>query len=196
MALRLNRFVGDGDELSFPDHATNIPKCLQPGFRPSKTVAMECYEHGFRSIDGGDERVTALQTYTGDDLYDSLNASLRQYNHKQWENTTYHLNMAIVSFLHHPRGRHPYLWRGLRGKAKLRVGSTVVFKQFVSATRSPDVARAFAGYSGIVLEFRSWKIGADVAHFSPYAEAEVLLAPYQLFRVEAIEGNKVILQAL
>ena len=94
-------------------------------------------------------------------------------------------------------GSHPKVYRGINNvQVKLAVGKTVVFKEFTSTTKSHSVARGFAGSSGVLFEISGWQTGADVAKFSPYPdEEEILLAPYQTFRVTAIQGNLVKLAA-
>ena len=118
---------------------------------------------------------------------------MRMYAHKKWENTIHFINEGIASMASYDDGT---LYRGLRGvKSKLKVGQTISFKDFSSASRREDVAEVFAE-NGILFEFQSWKNGADIASISCYPnEEEVLLAPYQEYTVVRIDGPRVVLRA-
>ena len=90
------------------------------------------------------------------------------------------------------------LYRGMKNvQIKLAVGTPILFKEFVSTSKSRKVAQGFASQSGVLFEIDGGDVtGADVAKFSPYPEEEeILLAPYQQFVVTAIKGNVVKMQS-
>ena len=181
------------NSVNYPKNpASNQPKFLQPQFKPSKTVAQECREHGIhtRSMPmKQSEAETAVRSYTGVGLHRPLNYALRSNRHKQWENTAFHLNRAILA--KPVKGHHPILWRGLnKSKVKVTKGDTILLKDFQSCSRSKTVAKAFA-QSGFLLRFNSWKVGSDVSSFSQHAgEQEILLAPYQPFKVADVDTKQ------
>ena len=92
-------------------------------------------------------------------------------------------------------GPRPRLYRGLNGlKARLNIGDVIGVKEFAATSRKVDVAMGYAmgpGGDGLLLQFRSWNKGADVSGLSKYSdEAEVVLLPYQQYRVvELLEPN-------
>ena len=152
-------------------------------------------EHGVKAVLGENEVETAFRTYCGEDIYMSLNQSLRQVHHREWENTTFFLNYGICTAAK-PPGRHPVLYAGLNNvKVKLAVGQTLYFKEFRSTSRSIDVAKSF-GTDGVLLVFKTWKVGTDVSPYSPFAEEETLLAPYQGFAISEIKGNFIFLDTV
>jgi hypothetical protein len=192
---RAGRFNGDGGGIEFPEAVKNIPKCLQPGFRPKKSVRQECAEHGLpceREHRRGDERVTALAKFTENDAYQDINEKMRSYSHKEWENTIFNMNEGIKA-MPKPRGRHPILWRGMSG-VNVKKGQTIVFKDFTSASKSKAEAQKFA--SGCLFEIHTWNLGADISSLSMFPhEQEVLLAPYSRFRVSDIKRGIIVLDA-
>jgi|EP01046_Picozoa_sp_COSAG06_P019314 hypothetical protein len=192
---RASRFSGDGGGIVFPEAVGNLPKCLQPGFRPTKSVKQECAEHGLpcqREHAGGDERVTALAKFTEDDAYGDINDKMRSYSHKEWENTIFQMHEGLKA-MPKPRGRHPRLWRGMSG-VRVKKGQTIVFKDFTSASKNRAVAEAFA--KGCLMEIHTWTMGADISSLSAFPEEEeVLLAPYATFRVSDIQKGIVVLDA-
>jgi hypothetical protein len=192
---RSARFVGTSGAIQFPETAKKIPKCLQPGFRPSKSVAEEFAAHGCHvTRDFGDDRLTALAKYTENDAYDDINKKMRAYSHKEWENTVFYLNEGIKA-LPKPRGRRPILWRGMDA-VKVCKGQKIMFKDFTSCTKSRVVAQRFAGESGALFEIRTWSLGADIQRLSRYpGEEEILLAPYAQFIVTEIRGRTIVLDA-
>jgi hypothetical protein len=142
----------------------------------------------------GDERTDAVRKYTEDDCYNDLNYSMRAYEHKRWENTIHLINEAIGE-LPKERGRHPILYRGIGGcKSKLKKGQVISFKAFASTSKNEECASDF-GHDGLLLEFHTWRNGADISRYSAYPdEEEVLLAPYQSYKVTSISGNRVVLE--
>ena len=74
---------------------------------------------------------------------------------------------------------------------KLTKGQTIVFKDFTSCSKKQDVARGFAGGSGVLFQINTWKNGANISSISVYpTEDEVLLAPYSKFKVTDIKVSK------
>jgi len=191
-----SRFVGSSGGIDFPESVQRVPKCLQPGFQPTKGVADEFSEHGCpltRFLD--DDRFTALAKYTEQDAYEDINAKMISDSHEEWENTIFYLNEGIKA-MPKPRGRHPILWRGISDRVNLREGQVIVFKNFSSCTKSRDTAERFAQDSGTVFEIHTWSLGADIQSLSQFPEEEeILLAPYSWFKVTRICGREVVLDA-
>ena len=202
---RRNRFVGESKDIDYPKNAINIPKCLQNDFVIKKKPQQECSDHGIgiyeNDIIQGSMQLTMLRVYTretnglskNDQMYNQVNASLTAYKHVQWENTIHYMNRGIRENAVPPK-LHTKLYRGIEqsgGKTfKPKVGDTIVLKAFSSTSKVRRVAQNFAA-GGIMLEFNTWKVGADLSRISHFGEdeAEVLLAPYQHFKVTKIRDN-------
>lgn len=72
-------------------------------------------------------------------MFADLNASLRQYNHKRWENIIYYMYRGKQSFAWDRRGRQPTLYCGMN-MIQSKVGETKVLKSFMSASTDRAVA--------------------------------------------------------
>ncbi len=182
---RFDRFSSSYEVLKGPEAVQNIPQCLQATFQPTKTVEQEIHEHRMhlpkqRFLEGGNQGVIALAKFKEENerAYDSINLSLRERNHKQWENTIAAMNVAIRS---NP-AQHGILYRGIPVHApQLVEGSTFVLRGFNSCSRQKDIAaRKFAGSTGTVFQINNWRVGTEMETYNSGLENEyeVLLPPY------------------
>ncbi|MGH0141323.1 UNVERIFIED_CONTAM: hypothetical protein FKN15_073733 [Acipenser sinensis] len=88
------------------------------------------------------------------------------------------------------------VFRGETISRTVKVGEIVRFSQFASCSVDKDRAKSFAGKDGTVFSINTCQ-GVPITEYSSKKyEEEVLIPPYEKFKVQSVKGNEITLSAV
>ncbi|XP_058866295.1 NAD(P)(+)--arginine ADP-ribosyltransferase 2-like [Acipenser ruthenus] len=144
------------------------------------------------------EQATAIYAYTMPGVYSDFNTAVRNGGGKNYKGFPFKaLHFYITDALKKLKTKFKncyHVYRGVSKPTSVGKGKTVRFGQFTSTSRSLQKAMHFG--SGTIFHMRTCQ-GASIQSYSMFpAEDEVLVPPFERFRVEDVNGNQIRLTPL
>ncbi|ROL42426.1 NAD(P)(+)--arginine ADP-ribosyltransferase 2, partial [Anabarilius grahami] len=143
----------------------------------------------------------AMYVYTLNTVYGNFNNEVRtgkqKYKNKTfaWYSLHFLLTKALQILKKQQNKSYSTIYRGTKSKFKGGKGITFRFGSFTSFSLDKGVAQGFARIpgkssgTGHCFEIKNYK-GAEVSKYSEYpGEKEVLIPPYEMFKVTAVKTN-------
>ncbi|XP_034773639.1 NAD(P)(+)--arginine ADP-ribosyltransferase 2-like [Acipenser ruthenus] len=144
------------------------------------------------------EQAMAIYTYTMQGVFSDFNAAVRNgggNNYKAFPFKALHFYLTDALKKLRSKYKNCYnVYRGVSKPTSVGIGKTVRFGQFTSTSRSQQKAMQFG--SGTVFHMRTCQ-GVAVQSYSMFPnEDEVLVPPFERFRVVSVNGNRIRLKRL
>uniref|UniRef100_A0A8C4RJF9 NAD(P)(+)--arginine ADP-ribosyltransferase n=1 Tax=Erpetoichthys calabaricus TaxID=27687 RepID=A0A8C4RJF9_ERPCA len=136
----------------------------------------------------------AVTAYTSKSLYSQLNSAVEGGTHKVTNSFFRSMHLLLTKAIQILRpSKCLTTYRGINVFILLKKGETFRFGRFASSSKLLKVAQDF----GLKMIFTiTTCYGADIAPYSFYKSiSEVLIPPYEVFKVTSVQGNHVTLMS-
>lgn len=148
------------------------------------------------------EQATAIYAYTmNTPLFCQFNTAVRNgggsnYNTFPFKALHFYLTTALTILHREQNSGCRDVFRGETISRTVKVGEIVRFSQFASCSVDKDRAKSFAGKDGTVFSINTCQ-GVPITEYSSKKyEEEVLIPPYEKFKVQSVKGNEITLSAV
>ncbi|XP_067684348.1 NAD(P)(+)--arginine ADP-ribosyltransferase 2-like isoform X2 [Haliotis asinina] len=157
-----------------------------------------------KSLGLTEEETLAVMIYTTTSVHAEFNRILREGDIAKYDTSFQVFHYLLINGIEKIRLKQTlpeYLYRGDRKTYAIENGTEMRFPGYTSTSSKYSVAVNFRGNTGTLIRLKGVTFGADIVQFSVFpSEAEVLIPPYERFKVNNLDkdskGPRIFLQSI